>query len=365
MTRQLKRTGNSRAIILSLRRILGYSVLLFAVVLAGCSESPTGSGTDPGPDQPPLLLSQLVVSVIPGGSESVTIHTTGGASGPFTVNNDAPGVASASITESIVTVTGLTFGIANLTISNASGDNCTLPVQVYDHMVLEVEDLLVTYTDTFDLVFFYSWKPIPSEGYHALGSLYHGEMFSLPNGVKAAMVVKAKPGTDAIAFTKEFESTSYPYKTGWTPVAPSGYVALGHHLTYEWPAPDSAACIREDLTTTAVTSERLRNLEISSPANYWLSYWKIDQRDAGPHPGAYLTPGTFLCVYSTGQPMSHPAAHVLDVELPMLAEAPYQEFVPRLTGYETLRSIVWSERSTTRGCITIITRPHRFRPTIS
>lgn len=50
---------------------------------------------------------------------------------------------------------------------------------------------------------------------------------------------------------------------------------------------------------------------------------------------AYLVTGTFVAVNNWDKPTASPMLHVLKVELPALAEAPYQNYVPRLTGYDS------------------------------
>jgi len=70
------------------------------------------------------------------------------------------------------------------------------------------------------------------------------------------------------------------------------------------------------------------------------SSWLIEQPVAGPHEDAYLSTGTFVATgesYVLG-PGSPPAVNtvmnVLNVNLPMLAETPYQDYAPTLNGYD-------------------------------
>lgn len=316
------------------------TTLIFGILaFVGCSKDKPSQSQ---PKQGTLLLSRLVVSMVPGRCDTVTISDTdaSGAPGEFTMSNSAPGIASASISDSILVITGISYGITNLVISNGSGKTCNLPVQVYDCHVLDTGEMYISYTDSFVFMTFYSYKPISPPGFFALGTFFGPDLPwppNDPNGKAAAMVVKPKPGSNAIAFTDSFYSnTSYPYMPTWTPVAPPGYVGLGQIIRSDWnPPTDSVPCIREDLTTLADITTLLATIHITSPADYWLSYWKIDLPDASTHPDAYLTVPSFICMLGTNPPpYNHPAAHVLKVDLPMLAEAPDQNFVPRLTSFD-------------------------------
>jgi hypothetical protein len=313
-------------------------LMVTALLLIGCSsDKPTQTQNNQGS----IYLNRLVVSMVPGRSDSVNVYATDadGTHSHCTISNSAPNIASATIIDSTLQITGLTCGVTNLTITNGSGKSMTLPVQVYDCHVLDTGEMFISYTDSFTYTFFYSYKPVPPPGFFAVGFAFGAEMPwppNDPNGKQAVMVVKPKPGSDAIAFTDSFQSTSYPYMYGWTPIPPPGYVALGQVMPSDWNVrPDSVPCIREDLTTIADVSQQLATCHISSPANYYISFWKIDQPDAGSHPEAYLVPGTMVCILGTNPPPSdHPVAHVLKIDLPMLAEAPTQDFVPKLTSYE-------------------------------
>ncbi len=312
--------------------ILGMAVL--SLLLCGCSddESPTQPTLTPG--QGTLLVSRLVVSVVPGGEETVAICATDakGARSSCTISNSSPSVATVTLNDSTLEVTGVNYGITNVTITNSSGKQCVLPVQVYNHRVLDLGELRVTYTDSFAAAYSVPigfWRPVPPAGFFALGTYIKLDGNGNPNGVNAVMVVAANPGSNSVAFTKSFmkleDYWGSNYKNAYQPVAPVGYKAMG--FVYSMTAPDSIACIREDLTIPGKVG---RNLQQSGNAGTW----PIEQPDAGCHDGAYLAPGTFLLVSgTTTPPTTHALLNVLKVDLPMLAEAPAQLFTPRLTGY--------------------------------
>ena len=301
---------------------------MFVLILACGTDKPT----QPQPvDQSSLLLSKLVVSMVPGGSETVTLSATdaNGSPSECAVSNSDPGVASVTITDSTMQITGLSYGITNLTITNGSGKSCILPVEVYDKNILDVGEFLITYTDNFISTHYAnSFIPIVPEGFYALGGLLTTPDIYYPDGMFTAMAVKPKPGSDAIAFTDSFTTPEGVYSNVvWKPIPPAGYKAMGYKVTIEGAPPDSQACIREDLTITGAIDSA-----INIDNGYQFSSWAIGAPFCGPHSGAYLAPGTFIfCEHSIDPPTNDPLMNVLNVDLPMLAEAPDQEFAPRLT----------------------------------
>lgn len=303
-------------------------------VFVGCSKDKTTQ-----PEQPAsFYLSRLLVSMVPGGSETVKIVSRNfdWGSGEFEVINHSPAVASATITDSLIEITGLDYGIDTLSISNDGVNYFILPVQVYNYRVIDAGELLITYTDQFQYIYSYSppgwdpiyfYEPIPPEGYYALGT-YSESGGVNPNGTAAVMVVQAKPGSDALAFTTDFSNLgAYLHN----PIAPQGYKAMGQVCTGAYQTPDPAACIREDLTTPGQCY-----LFWSHENNYHQieSAWHIYQPGAGVHEGAYLAPGMFIYESGDDNPSANPIVNVLNVDLPMLAEAPSQDYVPSLTSYD-------------------------------
>ncbi len=302
---------------------------MFVLILACGTDKPTQSQPV---NQGSLLLSKLVVSMVPGGSETVTLSATdaNGSPSECTVSNSDPGVASVTITDSTMQITGLSYGITNLTITNGSGNNCTLPVEVYDKTILDAGEFLITYTDNYiDAHYGNLFIPIAPEGFYALGGMWTSD-FAFPDGKISVMAVKPRPGSDAIAFTHSFITTVEKFSGRlWKPIPPAGYKAMGYVVTMPGVPPDSQACIREDLTTAGSLDST-----VYSDSASWFAGWAIDAPFCGPHSGAYLAPGTFtFSEYSLNPPIDDPLMNVLNVDLPMLAEAPEQDFAPRLTSF--------------------------------
>jgi len=305
-------------------------LIAMSMLLCNCGKD---KSTQPEP-QSSIYLSRLVVSMVPGASETVIIHSTGSV-GEFEVSHSASEVSSATISDSTIEITGLSYGIDTLTISSSSGASRVLPVQVYNYRVIDTGELLISYTDQFQSIYSFSpagwnpvcfYKPIPPEGFYALGSYARGYSTD-PNGNAAVMVVQAKPGSDAIVFTTDFTNLG-PYLHN--PIAPEGYKAMGQVCTGAYQTPDPAVCIREDLTTPGTCY-----LFWSYENNYHQveSAWGIYQPSADLHENAYLAPGMFIYESGIDDPTG-PLINVLNVSLPMLAEAPSQDYVPSLSSYD-------------------------------
>jgi hypothetical protein len=331
------------------------TLLLCTAMMTACSDSPTDP--DPTPEQSSLMLGRLVVSMVPGASESVTICAADAAGGPdpCTITNSNPAVASATLVDSTIRIKGLAIGTAEITITSGRGLQRTLPVRVYSPRVLETKDLFITYVDRYDLRWndlgsggtydgsFY--HPLTQDGYKALGTLGLGpDKYPNPNGTRAVMVVKARPGhEDAVAYPVDYEliykdvgSGADMFGSFWRPVPPSGYVAMGTVVsknTWNKPALTDVVCVRKDLTMMGEATAFIYS-DVGTGANMFLSCWKIDQPVSGPHEMAYLVTGTFVAINNWTCPTASPMINVLKVDLPTLAEAPYQSFVPRLAGYD-------------------------------
>jgi hypothetical protein len=304
------------------------SLMTAMLLLIGCSkDKPTQSPAKQGT----ILSNRLVVSMVPGGSDVITITSTdgNGSFDPVTVTNSAPEIATVTISDSTLEITGITIGIANLTLANSSGASFALPVHVYDCHVLETDELLITYADTYSdlgpVAGVRLWRPYPPEGFFILGDFATNAVINQHE--HAVMALKAKPGSDAIAFTHTYENSSgtvgHYFKR---PVPPTGYVAMGTFHSF-FGIPESTACIREDLTVMGDTG--------IVHGQYSSKFWTIDiPMGADAHSPAYLAPGSFVYNESTVPPRTDPIMRVLKIELPMLAEAPPQNYIPTLNSYD-------------------------------
>ncbi|MBD3168487.1 MAG: DUF946 domain-containing protein [candidate division Zixibacteria bacterium] len=310
-----------------------YTILIWVAVLmlvCGCDSDKATQPVQEGS----IYLSRLVVSMVPGRTETVKVISTSG--GQCEATCDDPAIATATIIDSSLMVTGVAYGRTNITVIDGMGNSRVLPVQVYDHSVLETDELLISFTDEFEHIFTHSppgwqpisfWRPIPPAGFSILGTYIHSGGDN-PNGRAAVMVVQDKPGTQSIAITSNFQQAG---NVLYNPVAPSGYKALGQVVASQGNSPDPVACIREDLTTAGdcylFWSHENNN-------NQFESAWNIYQPNADLHENAYLAPGMAIYVSGIDNPEeSHPSVNVLNVTLPMLDEAPSQEYVPSLRSY--------------------------------
>jgi hypothetical protein len=124
----------------------------------------------------------------------------------------------------------------------------------------------------------------------------------------------------------------------WKPIPPSGYVAMGlvAQSGYNKPSLDDVVCVREDLTTPGEVGAYIWDYLKGLPIVYFRS-WQIVAPDASAHENAYLAPGTFVAIVNNSGSQTPPIAddvmHVLNVKLPMLAEGPTQDFIPKLDAY--------------------------------
>jgi hypothetical protein len=333
------------------------AVMMLIIFAAGCKKSPTKSSEPPPPSQQSLLVSRLSVSFVPGGSENITVIATNKAGAPetFTMSMGDAGVATvAAVSDSVIRVTGVSYGKTNLTITSNSGSSVVVPVWVYNHRVLDVGELEVAYCDSFE----YRWcdrgsglpidgsyyHPLPADGFKALGSLGFSGYYN-PKNIHAVMVVKAKDGSTALASPIDYTLAWSDQGSGadddgsfWIPVPPAGYKPLGivAQRGYGKPSLNDVVCVRQDLTIMGEAGEYIWGFCITiiqPPIGF--GSWEIDPPDAGPHDDAYLSTGTFVALQSCNPPSVHQVMNVLNIPLPMLAEAPYQTYVPKLTGFDS------------------------------
>jgi len=309
-----------------------------AILLAGCHKTPTEDTYEPQ-----VLLSQLSVSTVPGGDVVIRVAATDEHNQPrtFTAACDDEGVATVTKTDSTITISGLAYGTTNITV-NSDTNSRVVPVEVYDPKVMEAGELLIAFVDTFE----YRWSssggiaasfyhPVTTDGFCALGSLAFAGSDD-PSGKSCIMVVKAKPGSDALKPPVGYEQVWYPSDTGsfWNPIPPAGYKALGSVVSRDRLHPSLAdvVCVREDLTIAGALGGELYGYD--GGYEKFASY-AIDAPDAGPHESCYTATGTFSASRLEPDPTGHPVLFVLKVKLPSRPEAADQTFAPKLTGFDT------------------------------
>jgi hypothetical protein len=330
-----------------------FILLFFLTFIIGCKEDSPTQQTPPVTDNSDVLVNCLSVALVDGGTQTICVTACNKDGNPesFTVTSENTGIASVVKLDSTFVVTGITYGSTKITVTSNSGKSKEIPVTIYDPQMLETDELLISFSQRFQ----YRWNdigsggdyngsyyhPITSDGYFPLGSLGFREYYN-PNGVWGVMVVKAKPGSDALAHPTDYILVYNDIGSGanddgsfWTPVPPTGYKAMGTvaQSGYNKPSLTDVVCVREDLTVPGEAGAFIW-IDQGTGANMWLGTWQIAPPVAGPHENAYLQTGTFVGWDKWSPPSVHPVMNVLNVKLPMLAETPYQQYAPSLTGYD-------------------------------
>jgi Vacuolar protein sorting-associated protein 62/Insecticidal Crystal Toxin, P42/Bacterial Ig-like domain (group 2) len=355
MTEELLFKRASRAFLVRVCRLFFPCVVFCAIMVDSCSKSPTEPANGNGTVDSRILSSLLSVAVIPGRSETIIVTATkeDGSPDTYTASIDNGAVATITQSDSAVEVTGAGYGKATLTITSGSGSIKKIPVQVYNHHVLDVGELQISFVDTFEVRVTTNpaallCHPVIPEGYHALGS-FASPGYDNPNGKCAMMVVKQAEGSDALAEPIDYNliwcwrenvivPDPFPHSvpetslTLWRPVPPDGYRQMGAVVVGgpEKPNLSDVVCVREDLTTFGSAGSRVTY-------NYsqgYMSCWTVEPPIAGPHEMAYLQTGTFAVSLSWTAPPNAALMNILKVDLPVLAEGPAQTYTPRLEGYE-------------------------------
>ena len=285
-----------------------------------------------------LTFDKISLAVFPGGEETVRVTATDADGGAvdWTVASSAPSIVSVVKVGSNTKVTGVSLGTAVIMVTTQTGLRRSVPVRVYDPMVLDAGEILIRYIDTFECltpaaqdygpVSFY--RPVVPDGWLRLGT------FAVPqagcpniNGQQWMMAVKENPEQANSATPPLISPAILSYEGGvsdgqggsttfYMPECPAGYVAMGY--VADSPDGHDATCVRRDLTVPGVAGNNI------------MSYWAT--RVAAPNNSdytsttAYLETGTF-----TGPLDFHPILNVLAVQLPLLVDVPYQNWYPHLT----------------------------------
>ena len=312
-----------------------------------------------------IALNKIAVSMVPGGSETIEVRAIDetGALEPWTAVSGDETIATVTQLDSIVVVTGASYGTTSVTITGESGAVRAVPVRVYDPMVLDVGELTLKYVTDFTCRWhdggsggryngsFY--HPVTEDGFKPLGSLGL-QTWGCPdiNGREWMIAVRAKEGSDALAqplsYVREFDDAGSGASLNgsfWTPMCPAGYVAMGTvaQSGYGAPSLDDVACVREDLTRPGEAAPDFIWIDEDTGASDWLGTWRIMISDMSFHDKTWLETGTFVgqgSEYSCPsgdcwqRPYSHPVMNVLAVDLPLLIDTPLETWIPQLTGYE-------------------------------
>ena len=122
----------------------------------------------------------------------------------FTVTSGNNNIASVIKIDSTFTVSGVSYGSYTITITSSSGNIKEIPVIVYVLQVLETDELLITYAQTFEFRWNDSgsggtwdgsfYHPITTDSFYPLGSLGFLGYYN-PDGLFGVMAVKAKSGS--------------------------------------------------------------------------------------------------------------------------------------------------------------------------
>ena len=184
------------------------------------------------------------------------------------------------------------------------------------------------------------YRPIPPEGFHALGSIGR-KSYDDPNGKVAALCVKAAEPRSArppLAKPVRYDLIWSDRGSGanrdgscWRPVPPSGYVALGDVFVrgYKAPALDAVMCVARGLTFEGAIGERIWT-DSGSGANHDFGAWQVEaSRVFHEAEGGLLAVNSFVGAPSSSRPSTSPVANTLRLPLPSVT--PGEPEKPELT----------------------------------
>jgi hypothetical protein len=102
----------------------------------------------------------------------------------------------------------------------------------------------------------------------------------------------------------------------WRPIPPEGYVALGLVCNSNWGPPplEDVRCVRSDLVVAAMTGNGIWNDENTGCDENFSAWWI--QAPAAPPGEIFLTPGTFIGWTSHLMPTTDPNAYALRLPIP-------------------------------------------------
>lgn len=340
-----------------MRRVIPILGVTLLVVMAGCNWGTTNSGGGVVTDTTPLGLPYKIVSVQVGERLVIPVdgRTDSGEPDTITVAH-LSGCVECVVDGDSISVTGTELGERLLTVSG-SGSSESLTVRVYDPKALMTDGLAITYVDQFegrwndvgsglpiDGGYFH---PIAPAGYYALGSSGQSN-YVIPNEQRAAIVVKAVDGSDALAaptgYTKIWDAAGSADSPGsfWMPVAPEGYRALGVVAMFgntTEPSTDDVRCVREDLVVEAKAGDPIWGC-FSGTHMVAFGSWQVDPPDVPNQAGkAYLDAGTLVALTDAESseataPVVNPALYMLNLDLPVVTDHRNTNSAPVLDGYD-------------------------------
>jgi hypothetical protein len=149
------------------------SLLIFSLTIS-CSDDSSNRVISPEPSgDPELQVDKIAVSVVPGGVELVTVTAldNDGVVETCTVLSSDESVVTVTQNNNVFMVTGQNYGHATVTVTSASGLTRGIPIQIYNPVILDCGELILTYTNTY----VYRWHDAGSGGDYN-GSYWHPEV---------------------------------------------------------------------------------------------------------------------------------------------------------------------------------------------
>ncbi len=164
------------------------------------------------------------------------------------------------------------------------------------------------------------YRPVVPSGFRALGHYAQGN-YDSPTGavmivVKARNADALKEPVDYELVWKDTGSGADKDGAMWKPIPPQGYVAMGLVVTegYNKPSLNEVVCVRVDLTGDASPGGLIWN-DKGSGAEKDFACWDMIAPTSPSEGEGYVATGTFWGVDSHTQPVGHPCLHVLKLRL--------------------------------------------------
>ena len=331
--------------------------ILVGAFIWGCGDSSTAPEEVAQETGTSLLLDKLSVSVLVDGTEEITAtaRTDEGEIDTIMscISSDA-GIVTATFIDSVITVRGVALGNATVSIACKSGSSAEIPVRVYDPLVLETGGLQIMFTDNFDIKWFNNsgeglvgsfYQPVPYRtGYYPLGSVVWGDFDpEHPIGNYAAVVVKASPGSDALAAPVDYELVWTDYGMDetlrcsiWKPLPPNdNYCAMGLVAQTGWEKPslEAVRCVKKSLTAVGLPGMWYWSTYESDAALPFVA-WKIYIPAGGSSEKLLLDAGTFMGYHEGTVPSPDEVTRVLSVDIPILVDGSFDSYRPELEGFD-------------------------------